>query len=310
MSLKWQTFVDPEDTTVLIDIVRRMDPWNEGGVGWLHPGDVVWRLYQNLETTPEDEYRIVTDARGEAVALVEMLVPDAFYIHMADGAGDLEDVIRFASERAMEELRSRLVGEGKERPERFETEVLSTQLRAAGILCEMGFGPAGEPKYRLNGITLGDDLPFPRLRSGATVRSVRDDPTDLQARVDLHRGVWAPSKFTLAGYQRLRTKPLYRPDLDLVVETADGELAAYCIVWWDPVTRIGEFEPVGTAERFRGQGYAKAILHEGMRRLREFGATHATVLNAMGERWAPSRALYPSAGFTPIATFERYRIPV
>jgi mycothiol synthase len=310
MSLKWRRFTGPEDTTVLIDIVRRMMPWNEGGIGWLHPGDVVWRLYQNLQTTPEDEYRIVTDARGDAVGLVELLAPDAFYIHMADGAADVAEVMRFASGQAMEELRSRPVGEGKEKPERFETEVLSIQPRAASILRDLGFIPAGEPNYRLNGQPLADDVPLPVLRNGATVRAVRNDRSDLQARVDLHREVWEPSKFTLEGYERLRGKPLYRPDLDLVVETTDGELAAYCIVWWDPVTRIGEFEPVGTAERFRGQGYAKAVLHEGMRRLRDLGATHAIVINAMGERWSPSQALYASAGFTPIATFERYTIPV
>jgi GNAT superfamily N-acetyltransferase len=225
---------------------------------------------------------------------------------MPHDAADLREVMRFAAERVEKELRALSLDAGEEAPKALETEVFSTQPDAANILLDLGFTPVGDANYRLNGQPLDGEVPEPLLRNGAIVRNVRDDIADLQARVDLHRDVWNPSKFDLAGYQRLRTKPLYRPDLDLVVETADGELAAYCIVWWDPVTKMGEFEPVGTAERFRGQGFAKAVLHEGLRRLRDLGATYATVINSMEEKYAPSRALYPSAGFTPVATFERY----
>jgi ribosomal protein S18 acetylase RimI-like enzyme len=318
MTLQWRAFTEPDDAGVLIELMQRMEPWNEEGVGWLHPGDVTWRLYQNLSTTPDSELRIISDGSGTAVALVEVPDPDCFYVHMPQGsagaaasaAADLAEVMRFAAERVEEELRSIPVGEGEDAPKVIETEVLSVQPCAGEILRDLGFTSVESPNYRLNGQPLGDDLPAPVLQNGATVRHVRADAADLQERVDLHRDVWNPSKFDLAGYQRLRTKPLYRADLDLVVETADGELAAYCIVWWDPVTKTGEFEPVGTAERFRGQGYGKAVLREGMRRLRELGATYATVINSMDEKYAPSRALYPSAGFMPVAMFERYTRPV
>lgn len=309
MTLQWRAFVEPDDADVLIALMQRMEPWNEGGVGWLHPGDVTWRLYQNLAATPEEEIRIITDETGKALALVEMAAPDGYYVHLPEGTADLAEVLRFAVDEAERELRAMEPEEGEEAPSHFETEVLPMQVAAADILRELGFESAGEPNYRLNGQPLGDDLPAPELRDGAIVRAVRDDPPDLQARVDLHRDVWAPSKFSLEGYQRLRTKPLYRPDLDLVVETADGELASYCIVWWDPVTKMGEFEPVGTAERFRGRGYGKAILREGMRRIRALGGTYATVLNSMDDKSEPSRYLYPSAGFTTIGTFDRYTRP-
>lgn len=309
MALQWRAFSEPDDAGVLIALMQRMRPWNEAGVGWLHPGDVVWRLYQNLATTPEDAMRVISDETGQAVALVEMLRPDSFYAHMPAGAADLAEVLRFAAEMAERELRAVEPAGGEAPPAQFETEVLSVQGPGAGILRGLGFAPAGEPTYRLNGQPLGDDLPAPGLRDGATIRAVRDDRADLQARVDLHRDVWAPSKFSPEGYERLRTKPMYRPDLDLVVETAEGELASYCIAWWDPVTRIGEFEPVGTAERFRGRGYGKAVLREGMRRIRALGGEYATVINTMDARGEASRYLYASAGFTTIATFERYQRP-
>jgi ribosomal protein S18 acetylase RimI-like enzyme len=309
MVFGWRTFVEPDDAEVLIALMQRMEPWNEGGVGWLHPGDVVWRAYQNLSATPEEEMRIISDEAGKAVALVEMLAPEGYFVHMPADAGDLAEVLRFAVEEAERELRAREPEEGEEPPSQFETEVLTPQAQAAEILRGLGFTPAGEPNYRLNGQPLGDDLPAPDLRDGAIIRAVRDEPADFEARVDLHRDVWTGSKLDLAGYERLRTKPLYRPDLDLVVETAEGELAAYCIVWWDPVTKMGEFEPVGTAERFRGRGYGKAILREGMRRIRALGGEYATVLNSMDDKFEPSRFLYASAGFTTIGTFDRYTRP-
>lgn len=309
MALQWRVFVEPDDAGVLIELMQRMTPWNEAGAGWLHPGDVVWRLYQNLASNPEDEMRVISDETGQAVALVELLEPESYYVHMPAGMADLREVLRFASEMAERELRAIPPGEGEEPPTRFETEVLSVQALGADILRELGFTPGESPNYRLNGQPLGDDLPAPDLPDGASIRAVRDDPADFQARVDLHRDVWTGSKLDLAGYERLRTTPMYRPDLDLVVETADGELASYCIVWWDPVTKIGEFEPVGTAERFRGLGYGKAVLREGMRRIRAIGGTYATVLNRMDERGEASRYLYASAGFTTIAMFERYTRP-
>lgn len=306
MSLSYRAFVDPDDAEPVIALVRRMTQWNEDGLGWLHSGDVTWRLYQNLANVPGNEMRIVEDDSGEVVALVELFPPGGVGVHMPAGAGDMAEVISLVADRAREDLRSIAEGEGKDLPKAFEIEVTSVQPGAMAILRDLGFARAGDPDFRLNWQPLNGEVPAPVLQDGAIVRAVHDTPEDLQKRVDLHREVWAPSKFDLAGYQRLRAKPHYRADLDLVVETADGELAAYCIVWWDPVTKTGEFEPVGTADRFRRKGYGKAVLYEGMRRLRELGADDVVVINSMQGTYEPSRWLYGSAGFRTAFTFERF----
>jgi ribosomal protein S18 acetylase RimI-like enzyme len=151
-------------------------------------------------------------------------------------------------------------------------------------------------------------LPEPALPPGATVRPVDvGDPAELAARAELHREVWEPSKFTADGYARLRERPVYRPDLDLVAVTPAGALAAYTIVWWDPETRTGLFEPVGAAVAHRRQGYAKALLLDALRRLRELGARHAIVLSSSTEEtFEPSRRLYASAGFAVANRCERW----
>lgn len=306
MRFSYRPFADPDDAERVIGLMRRLSRWNENGIGWLHPGDVVWRLYQNLATDPAAEMQIVENASGGMVALVEVSAPDCFYIHMPEDTAEPHAIIAFAEEQARKDLLARAAAKGEAPPDAIETETTSLQPGSAQILRDMGYTRAGDPAYRLNGQALNDDVPAPQLEDGAIIRAVHDTRVDFQKRVDLHRAVWTSSKLDLAGYERLRTKPLYRPDLDLVVETPDGELAAYCIVWWDPVTKTGEFEPVGTAERFRRKGYGKAVLREGLHRLRDLGAEYATVINQMGEQSEPSRWLYAAAGFEPIFTFERW----
>jgi len=76
-------------------------------------------------------------------------------------------------------------------------------------------------------------------------------------------------------YANLLTAPMYRRDLDLVAVAGDGSVAAFCTVWYDDVTRSGYYEPVGTMPEHQRRGVCYALLHEGMRRLKERGATQA-----------------------------------
>jgi GNAT superfamily N-acetyltransferase len=94
-------------------------------------------------------------------------------------------------------------------------------------------------------------------------------------------------------YLNIMRAPLYRRDFDLVAVAPDGELAAFSTVWFDDVNRTGAFEPVGTSRAHQRRGLANAIMHEGLRRLRDMGATRAFV----GSWNEATHALYRSAGF-------------
>ncbi|OLE01721.1 MAG: hypothetical protein AUG82_10625 [Ktedonobacter sp. 13_1_20CM_4_53_11] len=140
------------------------------------------------------------------------------------------------------------------------------------------------------------DQPIPQavLPEGQLVRHVAGED-EFGQRVELHREVWHPSKVTLEAYRRMRIVPGYTPELDLVALTADGTFASYCICWLDPVSKIGEFEPVGTRSAFRGKGLGKAVMLEGLRRLRVAGMRTAIVCSVSGNE--ASRRLYESVGF-------------
>jgi ribosomal protein S18 acetylase RimI-like enzyme len=103
---------------------------------------------------------------------------------------------------------------------------------------------------------------------------------------------------TEAKHRAVMASPTYRPELDLIVEAPGGSVAAYCIVWLDEVNAHGVFEPVGCHSAHRQRGLTKAVMYEGMRRLREMSAVTASVLSDPSE--VAANRLYASVGFTAL----------
>jgi mycothiol synthase len=78
-------------------------------------------------------------------------------------------------------------------------------------------------------------------------------------------------------YLNIQRCPLYRRDLDIVAEAPDGEIASFCTIWYDDVTRSAYIEPVATVPEHLRRGLARATITEGLRRLQKLGATRAFV---------------------------------
>jgi mycothiol synthase len=64
----------------------------------------------------------------------------------------------------------------------------------------------------------------------------------------------------------------YLPELDLVVESPDGRLVAFCICWFDKHSMAGQVEPLGCHKDFRQYALGRVVLSEGLRRLQSLGA--------------------------------------
>jgi predicted N-acetyltransferase YhbS len=99
---------------------------------------------------------------------------------------------------------------------------------------------------------------------------------------------------------RLRETSLYRPDLDLSVIDANGEVVAYGLFWLDPTTGVGFVEPMGTNEAHRRKGLARHILASGINRLSDGGASRIKVNYEQGNE--ASSTLYLETGFAPVMT--------
>lgn len=105
--------------------------------------------------------------------------------------------------------------------------------------------------------------------------------------------------------ERLAACPLYDPALDLVVETEDGEPAAYALLWCDPVTEVGLVEPVRVEDAHQRRGLATAMVTEGVARLVDRGAERIKI----GFESEAARAVYVGVGFVPGPFTTWYRSP-
>jgi ribosomal protein S18 acetylase RimI-like enzyme len=71
--------------------------------------------------------------------------------------------------------------------------------------------------------------------------------------------------------------PAYDGEHDIVAVAQDGQVGAFCIIWLDALNRVGLFEPVGTHPDFQRKGLGRAVMLEGLRRMKTNGMTQAIV---------------------------------
>ena len=171
-----------------------------------------------------------------------------------------------------------------------------TDTQLMGLL-----GDAGYERYdfseRRGRHDLGAPIPDAPIPAGYTVRSL-GDASELPSRSfaswrAFHADDPEDAYEGWEWYRSIQQMPLYRRDLDLVAVAPDGEIAAFCTVWYDDVTRTGYFEPVGTRPEHQRRGLGRAVLTEGLRRLGPLGAVRGFV----GGYTPAATALYDGAGF-------------
>jgi mycothiol synthase len=260
------------------------------GTYW-HPGDVIWGMYQNTVFDPRQEVRLWED--DELLGFAWLEEPDGVVTQVHPclrGSGMLErEMLDWAAHR------TRAVY-GERAGDELWTRVPEDDPRPAALLAGLGF--VRDPDHALKMFReLDGSLPRPTPPDGWTVREVGGEE-EWEERVEIHREVWHPSRVTLEAYRLLRNAPSYDPSLDLVAVAPDGTFGSYCICWFDPVSRTGLFEPVGTRPAHRGKGLGKVVMLEGLRRLQELGARTAAV-TAIHDNEAAIR-LYNSVGFRTV----------
>jgi ribosomal protein S18 acetylase RimI-like enzyme len=258
------------------------------GAYW-HPGDVLWGMYQNTVFDASREVRL-WEEDGELVGFALLEEPDGVVMQVHPGLRGSGPLEREMLGWAAHETRSVF---GEQAGDELWTRVAEDEPRLDALLAGLGFGR--DPDHALKmARTLDEPLPEPTPPDGWAVREVGGEG-EWEERVEVHREVWHPSRVTLDAYRRLRTAPGYDPRLDLVAVAPDGEFGSYCLCWFDQESRTGLFEPLGTRQAYRGKGLGKAVMCEGLRRLRDLGAQTAFV-TAIHDNEA-ARSLYESVGF-------------
>jgi len=129
--------------------------------------------------------------------------------------------------------------------------------------------------YTIRSMGTEDEHP---ARSWASWRAFHSDETDQNYDGDY------------SWYSNIQSTPLYRRDLDIVAAAQDGSIAAFCTIYYDDYTRSAVTVLVGTAAEHWRRGLGKAVIFEGMRRLKHVGCTRVFA-TASDE---PADALYHS----------------
>lgn len=241
------------------------------GATW-HPGDVVWELRGQYDARQPIG---LWERDGVVEALAWFVGPGKLWLE-ATPAGEVlvPEMISWAQESLLR----------KAQIASLSVRAFHNDLERVAGLERLGF-ELGAPESVQFELDLTQPLPDVDLPPGFFVRDgVGIDP---EQRAASHREAWsalshigiedARSTFSAAAYESLRTSPAYRANLDLVAVAPDGTLAANCICWADAPSGIGIFEPMGTHPSFRGRRLARALLAEGLRRLRDMGHRRARI---------------------------------
>ncbi|ATB47760.1 GNAT family N-acetyltransferase [Corallococcus macrosporus] len=251
-------------------------------------GDLTWRLLRNAQVRPQEDIALWECAPGQLAGFawaysngdVDLLVQP---LAQADAfARDLLPWVRARHGRT---------------PQPTTVWALESNGSLLAALRSLGWRRTTGGCYLHLALPLQAPAPRPELPVGYRVRQVRG-PEEVAARALVHRRGFGTERMTTEVYARLMEAPRYQPALDLVAEAPDGSLAACALGWLDEANAVGEFEPVTCAPEHRRRGLGRALLHEGLERMRGMGARQAFVYAFEGN--PASVALYQSAGFTVV----------
>ena len=290
------------DINNLIAFATRATAARFPGLTTWNPGDIVWQLGMWPGHTDFSDTVQVWDGPTGVAALAIFEPPLNFEFDIDPALGFepslADDVLAWAEERRRE-----LLGAEGEVPKAYamlgastlSTTSLESDIEKNAFLHANRYVRVERHSVRYSR-SLEETLPEAKLPAGMHLRFAAED--DVEARAELHReawSVWGPSSFSESRYRRLRASALYQEQLDVVVEAQGGQLVSYCICWFDETNGIGHFEPVGTHPAFTGRGLGRAVVIEGLRRLRSRGAHTALIGTASVN--GPALRTYSAAGF-------------
>jgi GNAT superfamily N-acetyltransferase len=288
-----RVFSRERDLAAVLALVGRLRAGPPGSA-FLHPGGLQWLLRRIVNP----DFAVWVWYEGDRLAA--FVVEDGEYAMPHAEAIDILDLIAWSEQHA------RAVGRSA-----IEISVWDDDARVRAAIAARGYLPSGhfgpELVWRMDGEP-------PRAELPVGYRFVAFDPAMDDAYVEMHRDAWSttrPSDYRRALHDIVTSMPYFDRAMVPIVAAPDGTLAAYCIGWFDPVSRWSEIEPLGTRPAYRAAGLARAVVREVIRRSWERGAQEvmvwATDPRSTAHTNEPARRLYVSSGMRPERVLREYR---
>jgi hypothetical protein len=204
-----------------------------------------WHVNMNIFQLKLEETVHLWEADGQIVAVLNPDSPGEAFFQVHPGCRN--DVSMADMLDAAEHKLSRTNDSGKKE---LLVWVNEKDEQTKALFSSRGYARSKFKAEHMRRRFLTQPVPESSPLNGYTVRSLGDE-SELPARSWLSWKVFHPDEPDeryqgWEWYKNIQRVPLYRRDLDIVAVAPDGELAAFCTVWFDDVTRTAVFEPVGT----------------------------------------------------------------
>jgi mycothiol synthase len=273
---------------------------------YFHVGELMWGFFMvTCHLNPQECIRLWQDDQGRLVAYAILGEDPSFDCQVSpanEWIGIEAEALAWAEAR-INELRQQ---DAKRWGGNLVSGARQDDGKRIAFLEQNGFRYSGE--FAEVNMLRSLDAPIPEstLPAGCQVRALAETG-DTSDRAGAERDVWLPwtvGNVTDDDYARLMQMPGYDRDLDVIAVAPDGIIAAYVNCWIDPLNCIGDFGPVGARPAYRRQGLTRAVLLEGLRRLKARGMDRVCVSTGISN--TPARNLYESIGFKIVNQYLDY----
>ncbi|HEY7094190.1 MAG TPA: GNAT family N-acetyltransferase [Ktedonobacterales bacterium] len=283
-----------------------------------HPGDVIHFMSNTLRGRDLERHIFLYEESDGLLRALVMLYPGATWYYDLLLDSDLRSAGNDAFETAAlvwtgdaAWSASQATGSAPEGAENTEDSAIGVDLTVGdtvrqSILERLGYQPVTTPGMLYTTRSLNEPIPDKLLPDEFSMRPVAGEH-EAGLVAEVHNGAFKP-KWDAEQYLAVMRTPGFQIDHELVVVAPDGRFAAFTIIWLDPISRTGYFEPVGCHRDFQRRGLTSALMYEGMRRMRAAGMETAIVCyNADNVSGVP---LYRSVGFKTRYEITEYRKPM
>ncbi len=263
-----------------------------GDCGYCHAGELAHRIYENLRGRhPVGELVQLWEEGASIVGLaINLRFGQAFDVFASPAQRGTEaelEMLRSALETTFRYLR-----EAGRQDTPVVTDVFDCDHIRRQFLAGLGF-----EEYRVWGLiterSLSGPIPQAGIPDGFMIRTATMDDCEqlASARNDAFGTDWTPELYR----DEVMRKPGYQPEREIVVVAPAGQIAAFTVIWFDELNRVGHFEPVGTRREFQRRGLARAMMLHALHVMKSRGMAMATVEHEASNLAA--LALYRGLGF-------------
>jgi mycothiol synthase len=274
---------------------------------WHASADKLRVEYADPRLDPARDLQLWQDADGALIGFAQQWILVSgeelngrifTWVHPEARGGTLEtQLLDWGAERLRQAMREHGL------PGRLRPTSGAEQADEIALLTRLGFA-IDRYSYTMER-SLAEPSAEPQLPEGFTIREMAG-PHEAQAWVEMFNLSFIDhpnhSPWKVEQVLHFLDEPIYRPELNLVAVAPDGTLAGFCWMLINPEDnehtgrKIGEIDVLGTRRGYRKLGLGRALLLEGLRRLRQAGMETAR-LGVVANNPTGALKLYESAGF-------------